>query len=77
MTSLRDRTHNKDIFLSFSPTIILYVDFLHRLSQEATEDPAQNMQGRTVRRDLQAMERAGSWGIASQVENPGATARGC
>jgi len=32
-------------FISFSPTINLYVDFSHRLSLEATEDPAKNMQG--------------------------------
>jgi len=30
-----------------------------------------------MRRDLQAMERVGSWGFTSQIENPGASARGC
>jgi hypothetical protein len=30
-----------------------------------------------MRRKMQAMERVGSWRFASQVENPGASARGC
>jgi len=30
-----------------------------------------------MRRDFLSMERMGDAGIASQVENPGASARGC
>jgi hypothetical protein len=30
-----------------------------------------------MRRNLHAMGRVGGWGIASLVENPGASARGC
>ncbi len=83
MADLRVRTRKLGSFMSFRPTINLLVDFLHRLSLEATGDPAQNMQGGRCGAICKRWSGSAGWEIPAEGVAPAPPrcvlreARGC